>query len=196
VAWNRKPLPALLLVHGTAPAIESGSNQSQNRAIPRRGESTVRRRDGFTLVETLITVVILGLMVLIGFPKMSTAMVQSDLRSARTTIVNMVATARAVSVQSNRLTWIKFEGSTAHVLARPRVIAAGGAANWPADTVGAVQDLADQYGVAVAVPAGADSIQFDPRGFGAWVGGDVSIVVSRDDHSSTITIDGLGRVRK
>jgi prepilin-type N-terminal cleavage/methylation domain-containing protein len=194
VAWNRKPLPALLLVHGTAPAIESGSNQSQNRAIPRRGESTVRRRDGFTLVETLITVVILGLMVLIGFPKMSTAMVQSDLRSARTTIVNMVATARAVSVQSNRLTWIKFEGSTAHVLARPRLIAAGGALNFPADTVGSVQDLAAQYGVAV-VP-GVDSIQFDPRGFGAWIGGDVSIVVSRDGHSSTITIDGLGRVRK
>jgi prepilin-type N-terminal cleavage/methylation domain-containing protein len=154
----------------------------------------VRRRDGFTLVETLIVIVLLGLIVLIGFPKLSSAMVQSDLRSARTTIVNMVATARAVSVQSNRLTWIKFEGSTAHVLARPRLIGAGGAPNFPADTVGSVQDLADQYGVAV-VP-GVDSIQFDPRGFGAWIGGDVSIVVSRGGHSSTITIDGLGRVRK
>jgi len=149
----------------------------------------VRRRDGFTLVEALIAVVILGLIVLIGFPKMSSAMVQSDLRSARTTMVNMVATARAASVQSNRLTWIKFEGNTAHVLARPRVDGAAGA-----DTVGGVQDLSDLYDVAV-VP-GVDSIQFDPRGFGMGFGTDVAIVLSRSGHSSTITVDGLGRVRK
>jgi len=153
----------------------------------------VRRRNGFTLVETLITVVLLGLIVLIGFPRMSAAMVASDLRSARTTMVNMVATARAMSAQSNRLTWIKFEGNTAHVLARPR-LTVGGAGD--ADTVGSVQDLADLYGVAVVI-TGADSIRFDPRGFGTgFVGTDVSIVLSRSGHSSTITIDGLGRVRK
>ncbi|HUQ15657.1 MAG TPA: GspH/FimT family pseudopilin [Gemmatimonadales bacterium] len=151
----------------------------------------MRRRDGFTLVETLIVVVLLGLIVLIGFPKMSSAMVRSDLRGARTTMVNMVATARAASVQSNRLTWIKFEGNTAHVLARPRLIAVAGS---NADTVGVVQDLSEHYKVAV-VPS-VDSIQFDPRGFGAWTGGDVSIALSRGDHSSTITIDGLGRVTK
>jgi prepilin-type N-terminal cleavage/methylation domain-containing protein len=154
----------------------------------------VRRRAGFTLVETLIVVVILGLIVLIGFPKLSAAMAQSDLRGARTTVVNLVATARAVSVQSNRLAWIKFQGNTAHVLARPRVVAAGGVGLNPPDTVGEVRDLAKQYKVTVA--ANKDSIQFDPRGFGAWTGGNASIVISRNGHSSTITIDGLGRVSK
>lgn len=149
----------------------------------------MRRRDGFTLVETLIAVVILGLVVLIGIPKMSSAMVQSDLRSARTTMVNLVATARAASVQSNRLTWIKFEGSTAHVLARPRIDGALGA-----DTVGSVHDLADVYGVAVA--QGVDSIRFDPRGFGVGSGATDTIMLSRGGHSSAIMIDGLGRVRK
>jgi prepilin-type N-terminal cleavage/methylation domain-containing protein len=177
-------LPALLLVHGTAPAIESGSNQSQNRAIPRRGESTVRRRDGFTLVEALIVVVLLGLMVLIGFPKMSAAMSRSDLRSARTTMVNLVAAARAASMQTNRVTWVKIEGTSAYV----------GASNGATvDTVGTVHDVGDAYGVTVT---GVDSIQFDPRGFGAGFGDDASIVLTRAGHSSTITIDGLGRVRK
>jgi prepilin-type N-terminal cleavage/methylation domain-containing protein len=158
----------------------------------------VRSRYGFTLVETLIVVVLLGLIVLIGFPKISSAMVKNDLRGARTTVINMVAQARAASVQGNRLTWIKFAGNTAHVLARPRVILAGGVGLNPPDTVGVVQDLSKQYGVTVSFTAGADSIRFDPRGFGSWTGGALShtITLARDGYSSTITIDGLGRVTK
>ena len=158
--------------------------------MPRRGENTVPRRDGFTLVETLVVVVLLGLIVLIGFPKMRAALGRSDLRGARTTMINMVAAARAASVQGNRLTWIKFQGNTAHVLARPRVVPAGGS---NADTVGAVRNLSTQYGVTVVA---TDSIQFDPRGFGTAFGGTKTIVLSKGGHSSTITIDGLGRVRK
>jgi prepilin-type N-terminal cleavage/methylation domain-containing protein len=191
VARNRKPLPALLLVHGTAPAIEPGSESSWNRAIPRRGENIVQRRDGFTLIEALIVVVLLGLMVLIGLPKISSAMVRTDLRGARTTVVNMVAKARAASVQSNRITWVKINGAFVHVGATPRLVPAGLSTT---DTIGAVQDLAELYGVAVA---GEDSIQFDPRGFGTgFVAAGETITVSRDGHSSIITIDGLGRVRK
>ena len=149
----------------------------------------MRRRDGFTLVEALIVVVLLGLMVLIGFPKMSAAMSRSDLRSARTTMVNLVAAARATSMQTNRVTWVKIEGTSAYVGATPRLVTLAGSSS---DTVGTVHDLGDTYGVTVA---GVDSIRFDPRGFGGF-GTVGSIVLSRDGHSSTITIDGLGRVTK
>jgi Tfp pilus assembly protein FimT len=152
----------------------------------------VRSRYGFTLVETLVIVVILGLIVLIGFPKVSAAMARSDLQSARTTMINLVATARAAAVQSNRLTWIKFEDSNAYVLARPRLAVGAG----DADTVGTVHDLADQYKVAVSTGEDPDSIQFDPRGFGTDFGGSTSIILSRGYHYSAITIDGLGRVIK
>jgi prepilin-type N-terminal cleavage/methylation domain-containing protein len=149
----------------------------------------MRSRSGFTLVEALIVVVLLGLIVLIGFPRISAAMVKSDLRSARTTVVNLVATARAASVQTSRRAWIKFEGNSAYVLARPRMAVGAG----DADTVGPVQNLATQYGVTVA---GVDSIQFDPRGFGTNLGDSSSVVLSRNSHTETVTLDGLGRVIK
>jgi hypothetical protein len=98
-------------------------------------------------------------------------------------MVNLVAAARAASMQTNRVTWVKIEGTSAYV----------GASNGATvDTVGTVHDLGDAYGVTVT---GVDSIQFDPRGFGGF-GTVGSIVLSRDGHSSTITIDGLGRVTK
>ena len=155
----------------------------------------MRSRNGFTLVETLVVVVLLGLIVLIAFPKVSSAMGRSDLRSARTAVVNLVAKARSVAVQGNRRAWVKFEGNSAYVLARPRLSGVGGALVDPADTIGAVQNLGLQYKVGLA--ANVDSIRFDPRGIGSWTGGaNPTIVLVRGSYSSTITIDGLGRVTK
>jgi prepilin-type N-terminal cleavage/methylation domain-containing protein len=150
----------------------------------------VRSRKGFTLVETLIVVVLLSLVATIAFPKMNAAMVRNDLRGARTSVINLVAKARAVAAQSNRLTWVKFEGNTAHVLARPRRRPPPG----DADTVGPVLNFAEAYGVTVAA---MDSIQFDPRGFGSGFGAAPdTIFLTRYGHGSMVMIDGLGRVTK
>jgi prepilin-type N-terminal cleavage/methylation domain-containing protein len=153
----------------------------------------VRSRSGFTLVEALVCVVVLGLIALIGMPKISAAMVRSDLRSARTTVINLVATARAASVQTGRRAWLKFDGNTALVIARPRQTVGGGVGVDPPDTLGTLRDLSTQYGVTVS---GVDSIQFDPRGFGSSFGDTTSVTLSRNSHSETVTIDGLGRVIK
>ena len=56
-----------------------------------------------------------------------------------------------------------------------------------------MHDLSAQYGVTLS---GVDSIQFDPRGFGASLGDTTSVVLSRYSHSETVTLDGLGRVIK
>jgi prepilin-type N-terminal cleavage/methylation domain-containing protein len=149
-----------------------------------------RSRSGFTLIEALIVVVILGLIMVIGYPKVGAAMAKTDLRSARTTVINLVATARAASVQTNRRTWIKFEGNKAYVLARPRQKPP--LLGNEVDTVGTVQNLSAQYKVTVAPVL--DSIQFDPRGFGVSLAD--TITLSRNGHTETVTLDGLGRVIK
>ena len=158
----------------------------------RKSGKAVRSRSGFTLIEALIVVVVLGLIMVIGYPKVGAAMGKTDLRSARTTVINLVATARAASVQTNRRTWIKFEGNKAYVLARPRQKVGGGAGIQPPDTIGTVQNLSAQYKVTVAPVL--DSIQFDPRGFGVSLADTVTL--TRNGHTETVRLDGLGRVIK
>jgi prepilin-type N-terminal cleavage/methylation domain-containing protein len=150
----------------------------------------VARRNGFTLIETLIAIVIVGLLALIAYPKISAARITSDLRSGRTALINAVAMGRTAAMQSARTTFLKFEGNNAIVLARPRRVPDGLS---DADTIGAVLNLAEYR---VSVTSSADSIRFNPGGLGADLGAGQTIVLSHGSHSESIQIDGLGRVTK
>src|SRR5438093_4215156 len=100
------------------------------------GEIMGARTKGFTLIETLLVIIILGVIVLIGFPKMSASMAQTNLRGARTTLINLLAKARTAATQTNRIALLKIEGNNAVVLLRPRRLPPAGAGD--ADTLGAV----------------------------------------------------------
>lgn len=150
----------------------------------------MRSRHGFTLIETLISVVIVSALLMMVLPKVRTAFAQSNLRGARTTVVNAAALARATAQEGTRTTWLKFEGTKALVIARPRLVAVAGS---DADTVGPVRDLAEEYGVTMAVST--DSIRFIPSGLGG-LGGTQTLTLSHGYHYEVITMDGLGRVQK
>lgn len=149
----------------------------------------MRRRYGYTLVETLIALVVVSLLLMIALPRVANAFARQSLRGARTTVVNAAALARAAAQEGARTTWIKFEGTKVLVLARPRVVAVAGS---NADTVGSVRDLAEEYGATFAAP---DSIRFIPSGLGG-LGGTQTITLSHGDYTEVITMDGLGRVQK
>jgi prepilin-type N-terminal cleavage/methylation domain-containing protein len=148
------------------------------------------RTKGFTLIETLMVVTILGAVVLIGYPRMSAGMVKTNVRGARTTLINLLAKARTAATQTNRITLLKIQGNNAFVLMRPRLLP--GAGN--ADTLGGVEQLGTIYGITVT--ATIDSVRFDPRGLGTGFGTGTTFLVSRSGHTETITVDGLGRVTK
>jgi len=151
------------------------------------------RTNGFTLIETMLVVTILGAVMLIGFPRMRDGMIRTNVRGARTTLINLLAKARTAATQTNRVTLLKINGNDAFVLARPRLGLPVGANT--ADTLGAVEPLGDIYGVTVTAPI--DSIRFDPRGLGTGFGiGGTTFSVSRNGKTETIRVDGLGRVTK
>jgi prepilin-type N-terminal cleavage/methylation domain-containing protein len=149
------------------------------------------RTNGFTIIETMMVVTILGAVTLIGYPRMRDGMTRTNVRGARTTLINLLSKARTAATQTNRITLLKIEGNNAFVLARPRLVA-DGVSN--ADTLGPVEPLGDIYGVTVT--AAIDSVRFDPRGLGTGFGGGTDFLVSKNGKTETIRVDGLGRVTK
>ena len=148
------------------------------------------RRSGFTLIETLMAIVIVAILVLIGFPKVSSAMVKTNVRGARTTLANMFTKARTVATQTNRKTRLKFSGNKVWIVASPRLLPGAGTV----DTIGPVENLNTLYGVTVTSPV--DSVTFDPRGLAAGFGASSTLKVAKSGHSDSIVVDGLGRVVK
>jgi prepilin-type N-terminal cleavage/methylation domain-containing protein len=146
------------------------------------------RRSGFTLVETLLVVVVAGVILSIGFPRMRDAKIKSDLRSARTTVASMYARTRAAAVQMNRFGTMTINGNMV-VVTVPRVPVVG--AN-TIDTVGAVQNLQTSYGATIA--ATSSTLLVDPRGLGAN-GSDVVIRVSRGGYTDSVRVSRFGRIR-
>jgi len=147
------------------------------------------RRDGFTLIEMIIVVVMIGVIAVIGFPKIRLALDQTNVRSTRVFLSTAVATARAAAVQRGCRTAVHFaSGSgtvwvTACSRANPALI----------DTIGGVANLASRYNVTLA--ATNDSIQFDPRGLSmANATTTVRITGATSYGTDSVLVNQLGRV--
>lgn len=143
------------------------------------------RNSGFTVVELLWVIVIMGLMGAMGIPRIRGALQKQNVKSARVAGVAHIVKARAAAVQrgcratvhvrSTGLIWV-----TACKTAGPGI-----------DTLGSVDDLRERYGVTVS--ATRDSIQFDPRGLslGNQSG---TVFVSNAVAADSIVINAVGRV--
>jgi prepilin-type N-terminal cleavage/methylation domain-containing protein len=133
------------------------------------------RRSGFTTIEMIIVVVMIGVIAAIGFPRIRRALNKTNVRSARVFLSTAVATARASAVQRGCRAVVHISsgaGATVWVTACPRRNPGAGTV----DTVGGVEQLASRYNVTLTPTR--DSIQYDPRG------------LSMDNVSTTVRIQG------
>jgi prepilin-type N-terminal cleavage/methylation domain-containing protein len=150
---------------------------------------TIERR-GFTVIEMLLVVIILGIITIIGLPRMREGATKASVRGARTTLINLLARTRIAATENNRISVLKIAGNDAVILLRPRRLP--GAGN--ADTLGDVMRLGDAYGVTVT--GAMDSVRFDPRGLATGFGTGTTFLLAKNGIGDSVRIDGLGRVVK
>lgn len=112
-------------------------------------------RAGFTAIEMAIVVTLIGIIALIGFPKIRRSLDKANVRSARAAVGTMAATARAASIQRGCPAVIHFAASNATVWVTTNCVA-------KVDTVSGVQQLGPRFNVTMV--ATRDSLRFDPRG--------------------------------
>ena len=142
-------------------------------------------RAGFSLIEMLIVITIMGLMLAVVTPKLREGLIRRDLQSARSALANMYARARVNALQTRKSSTVHFSGSQVWVTA-PLGAAQEG------DTLGAVVDLTAAYGVIVDASVG--SITVLPTGL-ANLGSTVTVKVTRSGKSDSVMVSGYGRLQ-
>ena len=145
------------------------------------------RRHGFTLIETLIVIVVISLVGLIALPRMTAAKAQIEVRGVRARVASIYAAARTTAVSSSRITTVNVSGNKIWVTAAPRLKAGAG----DRDTIVYPENLMTSSHIAVTSSAATFTISQAGIGQNA---ADVTITASKSGHSSSVTIKKYGQV--
>jgi prepilin-type N-terminal cleavage/methylation domain-containing protein len=122
------------------------------------GGSMSKRKSGFSLIELLIVVVVIGIMVSMAMPALGRARVRASLSSATARFSRTVGVARQAAILRGKRSHFRMTDGVVWV-----TVDTG---STPADSLVIVTafPLDSTYGLAAITPAGVSSIEFDPRG--------------------------------
>ena len=138
-----------------------------------------RHRRANTLVELVLTLVLIGIVAAIAVPSMRTMLDRLHVKGAEHDVVlGLWAARNAASLRGDYASFVVNE-----VAGTVRVISGG-------DTVFR-RDISASRGVAMSVTR--DSITYAPTGIG-WGAANTRIIVSRGKRADTITTSRMGRV--
>lgn len=142
---------------------------------------------GFTLIEMLLVIVIMGIVLSLAAPKLGRSAGQMAVRNTRNEISAMLSQSRAFAIQNGRRTNFRQDGGIVLITIEK------GVGN-KLDTL-MLRDLGSEHGVTLG-PAATLTIPFDPRGFAIPDNSDVdrTIAVTRDAFADTVCVIGLGKI--
>jgi prepilin-type N-terminal cleavage/methylation domain-containing protein len=142
---------------------------------------------GFTLVEMVVVVVLIGVLLTVSLPYFRGATLKSDVRAAGDAISSLHAVAKAAAIQRGRIARLVLLSADSKALVVADRVGGG------LDTVGVVEDLGSRFGVSFTTTQ--DTLAFTPRGIGTALSG-TTIVVTKSDVSDTITVSAAGRLTR
>jgi prepilin-type N-terminal cleavage/methylation domain-containing protein len=152
------------------------------------------RRDGFTLVETLIVVVIMGIVLAFGIPKFRETQIRGDVRGARNAVANWHARARSAATSTGRTATMNISGNRILLTRSPRQNPTGLGA-CACDTLG-IERLDSMFHVTATSTNANLVIMPTGLGGGATENDSTLVILSRNGIADTVTISRFGRVLK
>src|SRR5437868_3155030 len=112
---------------------------------------------GFTLVEMLMVVVLIGILMRFALPFFRTSNTKADVRSAMDAIAALHGLTKQTAVQKSRVAKLVIDRvNYVMVVVANKVSGAG------VDTVGRVQDLASRFGITLSTIPARDTLIFTP----------------------------------
>ncbi len=150
---------------------------------------TVRRRDGFTLIEMLIVLTMMGALATILMPSMVTSFRQRATRGAVDRLAMTHSLARATAVRFGRVAELHIDAANGRFWVEVDTSGTG-----IRDTVGLMNDVAGQ----VTMSSDRSLLCFDSRGLtttrNACEAGDALVQFSMQGRTDTLQTTVLGKV--
>ncbi len=140
---------------------------------------------GFTLLEVLVAMVIMGVVMALGAPRFREWLTHENVRQARVNVTTQLAGARSIAVVRGCESVLHIDAAASRVWVTACNLAGAGK-----DTIGSINNLSSRYGVVFS--STGDSIRFTPQGIAfnaAWI----TMTFSKEGYDAVLEISPLGR---
>jgi len=142
-------------------------------------------RSGFTLIESIIAIVIISAVLTLAMPKVKEYILHETVRSARREITTHLARSRATAVYRGCRAVLHLDPTNDRVWVTSCPVQGAGL-----DTVGTVDDFQSHFGVDFT--ADGDSVLFTPQGV-ALASTSISMTFTKHGWSDSLLITPVGR---
>ncbi|MGH7426836.1 MAG: pilus assembly FimT family protein [Candidatus Methylomirabilaceae bacterium] len=144
---------------------------------------------GFTAIEMVIVVVLIGTIAAIGFPRIRDSIEKANRRAARTAVQTYLVTARSAAVARGCRSSFHFtQGPNSRMWVSSCAVNGAGR-----DTIAGPDQLEERWGV--RLQSGRDSITYDPRGVRVtFVETTIKIRDKKDNDRDSVVVNQLGKV--
>jgi len=147
------------------------------------------RQRGFTFVEILIVMVLIGIIASLGIPRIRGAMEKQNVRSARVAAGTIVVKARAAAIQRGCASAVHFVAGTA---GRIWVTTCKTNTTVGLDTLGGMEQIAARYNVTFTPTT--DSVRYMPNGLALNNNASTVLRFTSSGNKDSVVINSVGKV--